>query len=123
MPGFKFKLTQLVTVPGKNQQGRISARTEFVNQDSVYQVKWLDDDLEVYTGTFTESELAAAQTDLTEITIDWTKARAAVKKAADVKHETAWTATPARPRCPRKPRPKSSARRSRPKARSRKARG
>lgn len=61
MPGFKFELSQLVMVPGKNQQGRISGRMEFVNGESAYQIKWLDDDLDVYTEMFKESEVVEAQ--------------------------------------------------------------
>jgi len=61
MPGFKFELSQLVMVPGKNQQGRISGRMEFVNDETVYQVKWLDDDLNVYTEMFKERDLVETQ--------------------------------------------------------------
>lgn len=124
MPGFKFKLTQLVTVPGKNQQGRISARTESVNQDSVYQVKWLDTDLEVYTGTFTETELVAAQIETSTIMIS----EAAVSGGNIVaKIERATEAKPALRR--RRNRRSSLLKRTirtlhaRPKTRSRKARG
>jgi len=78
MPGFKFELSQLVMVPGKNQQGRISGRMEFVNDETVYQVKWLADDLTVETAMFQERELRLAQFDaVPDLVIDWNEVKAA----------------------------------------------
>lgn len=61
MPGFQFELSQLVNVPGKDQQGRISGRMEFVNEETLYQVKWLLADLSIDVGMFKASEIATAQ--------------------------------------------------------------
>lgn len=134
MPGYKFDLSQLVMVPNKNQQGRVSGRTEYVDRESEYQVKWLDTDLNVYAVTVKESDLIAAQVGasvngpLPDFVIDWMNAKeaarreAVIEKAAPVLAAALAKSEPApRRRC--KPRPKASSRRSRPAARSRKVRG
>jgi len=61
MPGFQFELSQLVNVPGKNQQGRVSARMEYPVKLSVYEVSWLDECCEPCAGLFTTEEMIEAQ--------------------------------------------------------------
>jgi hypothetical protein len=61
MPGFQFELSQLVNVPGKDQQGRISGRTEFVAGTSIYMVTWLDESMDRDVAHFGEAELLEAQ--------------------------------------------------------------
>jgi len=61
MPGFQFELSQLVNVPGKDQQGRISGRMEFVNEETLFQIKWLLPDLSIAVGMFSDTEVTQAQ--------------------------------------------------------------
>lgn len=61
MPGFQFELSQLITIPNNGRPGQISGRMEFVNDETIYKVKWLDKDELVYSEMFPESIIVAAQ--------------------------------------------------------------
>lgn len=82
MPGFQFELSQLVNVPGKDQQGRISGRMEFVNEETVYQLSWLTADLAVDVGMFKQGEVALAQL---PPTADWMPENSFTASTAPVK--------------------------------------
>jgi hypothetical protein len=61
MPAFKFKLAQCVMVPGlAGVQGRISARTDFIEGENEYRVTWLDEKLALATTIYKESAILAA---------------------------------------------------------------
>lgn len=134
MPGFKFELSQLVMVPGKNQQGRVSGRMEYVNSESVYGLTWLDENLSIVTAMFAESEIVAAQDDrFADLVLDWTRVKAAAREKTIALCEPVLAAAlaksatvPAKAPAPRRKRPArkpATSRRSRAaKSRSRKAR-